>query len=81
LDGYLAQQKQGYGDSSGSDGPWLVGNKFSYADFAFIPWQRMAGIFLDPGNYDEAKFPHVKEWLGKMTSRETVEAALKEGNM
>ena len=38
LDGYLAQQKHKYG--AAGDGPWLVGNKFSYADIAFIPWQR-----------------------------------------
>ena len=77
LDGYLAQQKQEHGGSAGSDGPWLVGNKLSYADIAFIPWQRGIGALLAKDEYNEDNFPHVKEWLGKMTSRETVKTVLK----
>jgi glutathione S-transferase len=76
LDGYLAQQKQEHGGSAGSDGPWLVGNKFSYADIAFIPWQRIIGMILEKDEYNEDNFPHVKEWLSKMTSRETVKTVL-----
>ncbi|MCJ1460051.1 hypothetical protein MMC28_010430 [Mycoblastus sanguinarius] len=71
LEGYLAQQKQEHGGSS-DGGPWLVGNKFSYADMAFIPWQRIMGMALPKDEYDEDKFPHVKEWLGKMNSRGAV---------
>lgn len=33
LEGHLQKQDKG------QDGPWLVGNKFSYADLAFVPWQ------------------------------------------
>lgn len=72
LDAYLAQQKQEHGGSAGSDGPWLVGNKFSYADIAFIPWQRVVSMMLQKDEYNEDNFPHVKEWLGKMNSRKTV---------
>ena len=68
LDGHLAQQKQKYG---GNDGPWLVGNKFSYADIAFIPWQILAGR-LGKDEHNDDDFPHVKEWLANMTSREKV---------
>lgn len=72
LDGYLAQQKQEHGGSAGSDGPWLVGNKCSYADLAFIPWQRCIDLMVNKDEFDEDNFPHVKEWMGKMNSRESV---------
>lgn len=72
LEGHLAQQKQKNGGSVGGDGPWLVGNKMSYADIAFVPWQRGAGMAATKDEYDVDNFPHVKEWLGKMTSRESV---------
>ena len=73
LEGYLAQQEQEHG---GSDGPWLVGKKLSYADLAFIPWQKIVGRVLGKDEYNEDNFPHVKEWLSKMTTRETVKTAL-----
>ena len=77
LEAYLAQQKQEHGGSSAdSDGPWLVGNKLSYADLAFIPWQLVVGMALGKDEYDEDKFPYVKEWMGKMTAREKVKVAL-----
>lgn len=73
LEGHLAQQKQKYG---GSGGPWLVGNKLSYADLAFIMWQSMLGKVLEKDQFDEDNFPHVKEWLGNMTSRPKVKTVL-----
>ena len=75
LEAHLAQQKQEQGGSAGSDGPWLVGNKLSYADIAFIPWQRTIGMVIMKDEYNEDDFPHVKEWLGKMTSRESAKKA------
>lgn len=69
LDGFLAQQKEKHGRG---DGPWLVGNKLSYADIAFIPYQRILSMLLEKDVYDADNYPHVKEWLGKMTSHETV---------
>ena len=77
LEGYLAEQKQKYGGgSTDSNGPWLVGNKLSYADIAFIPWQVGVGRMFSKEDYDEDSFPHVKEWLGKMTSRPVVKTVL-----
>ncbi|KAL2040333.1 hypothetical protein N7G274_006776 [Stereocaulon virgatum] len=69
LDAFLAQQKKEHG---GSDGPWLVGNKMSYADIAFIPWQKGVVMTLKKDQYDSDDYPHVKEWLGNMTALETV---------
>ena len=76
LEGYLAQQEQEHGGSAGGDGPWLVGNKLSYADLAFIPWQTIIGKVLEKSEYNEDNFPHLKEWLSKMTTRETVKKVL-----
>jgi glutathione S-transferase len=76
LEGYLAQKKADAGDSHG---PWLVGNKLSYADLAFIPWQwMMVSGLIDKDEYDQNNFPHVTEWYGKMTSRDAVKTAIKE---
>jgi glutathione S-transferase len=76
LEGWLARQKEEHGSSVGFDGPWLVGNKLSYADIAFILWQKIIAVVLDKDEYNEEDFPHVNEWLGRLTSRETVKSAL-----
>lgn len=66
LEGVLAQRGRG------GDGPWLVGGKCSFADIAFVPWQKIIAAVLAKEEYDEDKFPHVKEWLGKMSARDSV---------
>ncbi|KAL9110353.1 MAG: hypothetical protein Q9227_005084 [Pyrenula ochraceoflavens] len=68
LEGWLAQQKEKYG-GSGGDGPWLVGNRMSYADLSFVMWQRVIAMILDKDDYDPGKYPNMKEWLGKMETR------------
>ena len=73
LDKYLAQQKEEHG---GSDGPWLVGNKMSFADLAFVTWQGLLGRLFEKDEYDEENYPHVKEWIGKMMSREAAKTVL-----
>ena len=72
LEGHLAAQKV----ASGNDGPWLVGDKFSYADLAFIPWQSLISGVFSPDQYSEDNFPHVKQWMGKMSAREAVKVAM-----
>ncbi|KAF1987126.1 glutathione transferase 2 [Aulographum hederae CBS 113979] len=72
LDGHLAKQKE----AAGSDGMWLVGNKLSYADLAFVSWQSIAGMFLSPEEFSPDKYPHVKEWLGKMMERPAVKEVM-----
>jgi len=72
LEGYLAKQVV----EAGSDGPWLVGNKCSYADIAFVSWQIIITMVVNKEAYDVDNFPHVKEWLRKMSARKGVEAAM-----
>jgi glutathione S-transferase len=76
LESHLAKQKEEHGSKAGFDGPWLVGNKLSYADLAWVPWQRgLPRLFeLDGRTFDEDEFPLVKEWLAKMNARETVKS-------
>ncbi|KAI4099958.1 MAG: hypothetical protein L6R37_005754 [Teloschistes peruensis] len=77
LEDHLKQQKQLYAEKApGSDGPWLVGNKLSYADIAFVPWQVHVGKYMEKDAYDVDHFPLVKEWLGKMTSRKAIKDIL-----
>ena len=75
LEGHLATQKtQNRKDASESAGPWLVGNKMSYADLAFVPYQTMIYMILSKEEYNEDNFPHVKQWLGRMHACKSVQA-------
>lgn len=77
LEGHLARQKVEFGSKDGFDGPWLVGNKLSYVDFAFVPWQVGAmRVFGESGQYSDVEFPLVKEWLAKLSARESVKKAM-----
>lgn len=67
LEGHLEKQKS---EAAGGEGPWLVGGKFSYADLAFVPWQDFAPKVVKGFNADE--YPVVKDWMERMTGRESV---------
>lgn len=73
LESWLAKQKE---ESSGGDGPWLVGNKMSYADLSFVSWQKVIGVILEKGEYDEEKYPRLHEWIEKMSAREKVKQVI-----
>ncbi|KAJ5852636.1 uncharacterized protein N7529_012021 [Penicillium soppii] len=79
LDKWLGQQKEANADNLG-DGPWLVGNKLSYADIAFIPWQAGAHMSFSEDGFNLDEFPHEKEWFERMTSREAIKAVLDSSN-
>lgn len=71
LDKWLAKQKEEHAASPG-DGPWLVGNKMSYADLAFISWQRTAHTHFKEHGFDPEQFPNVVDWYNRMTSHPIV---------
>ncbi|KAK0616370.1 glutathione S-transferase [Immersiella caudata] len=77
LEGWLEKQKEIYGGEG--DGPWLVGNKLSFADLSFIPWQKTVERAL-PDEYSVDEFPLVKEWLGKLAARPSVIKTFKEAD-
>jgi glutathione S-transferase len=76
LESYLTQQETEHAGSAGFDGPWLVGNKISYADMSFITYQTIVGVVFEKDEYDVDNFPHVKDWLRRMSSRPGVKSAL-----
>ncbi|CAG8258903.1 unnamed protein product [Penicillium salamii] len=75
LDKWLGNQKEANSANLG-DGPWLVGNKLSYADISFIPWQAAAHMALNDEGFDANEFPHAKDWFERMASRKEIKAVL-----
>lgn len=76
LEGFLAEKKQAQQASGGSDGPWLVGDRYSYADIAFIPWQTTIAAVIETENFDTDEYPIVKDWLERMKSRDSIKTVL-----
>lgn len=57
-----------------ADKEYLVGDKFSYVDLAFIPWFFVVTLFdIDLAS----EFPNVEAWLNRQKARPAVEKALK----
>ncbi|KAJ5132769.1 hypothetical protein N7448_006927 [Penicillium atrosanguineum] len=75
LEARLAKQKEANKDNL-ENGPWLVGNKVSYADVSFIPWQRAASSALTENGFSEEEFPLVRDWLQRMYAQKGVQAVL-----
>ena len=76
LEKHLAEQEQEYGSGGSSNGPWLVGNKLSYVDLAFLPWHVVIGVILEKDEFNEEKFPHVKDWMDRLAKREKVKTVM-----
>jgi glutathione S-transferase len=57
---------------------YFVGDKFSFVDVAFFPWQSNVSFVFDEG-FDAAKeFPHVEAWLNRLKARPAVVKAIEE---
>ncbi|CBX93478.1 hypothetical protein IAQ61_009172 [Plenodomus lingam] len=69
LESHLKQQPKG------SDGPWLVGGKFSYADLAFVPWQ-LGAMKMLADKVDLSEFTEVKGWIERMMKKETISGTM-----
>ncbi len=72
LEGHLQKQKA----KAGEDGPWLVGNKYSYADVSFVVWQLLATTRFRGELFNPDKYPAVKDWLRRMVARKAVREVL-----
>ncbi|CAG9986255.1 unnamed protein product [Clonostachys byssicola] len=49
---------------------WLVGDRITYADLAFVPWNDLLDATLGvPADKKFEGFPNVKEWHERMTKR------------
>jgi glutathione S-transferase len=75
LEGHLAKQQDTFGGGNG--GPWLVGDKYSYADLSFVAWQTILPLVVkEEDGYTIEKFPVVKGWLRRISQRDGVKAVL-----
>ncbi|KAJ4361371.1 glutathione S- transferase, nitrogen catabolite repression regulator [Neurospora sp. IMI 360204] len=72
MEGHLQTQKDKYG----TEEPWFVGNKFSYVDIAFVPWQYTMRLMLSKDEFDEEKYPLVHGWMERLMAGELVKKAL-----
>lgn len=73
LEGWLAKQKE---ENPSTDGPWLVGDRISYADIAFVQWQRVIGLIISKEEYDMGTFPLLNAWYEKIMARDAVKKGL-----
>lgn len=75
LEGHLARQRETLGEEAikASGGPWLVGNKLSYADLAWVSWQLILLMVVSAEDgLDLAQYPVVADWVARMNKRESV---------
>lgn len=77
LESHLSKQRSAHSDIIG-DGPWLVGNKMTYADMSFLAWQIIVTFFPVPDLYEAGNFPEVFGWLERMKTREGIKKVLDE---
>lgn len=60
---------------------WLVGDKCTYADLAFITWQEIAGTLTkeNPGHFEtERDFPRVHAWYNRMVEKPLLKKLMQE---
>ncbi|KAI7781830.1 glutathione s-transferase ure2 [Diaporthe eres] len=75
LEGHLTRQRETFGEEAleASGGPWLVGNKLSYADLAWVSWQLILPMVVSAEDgLDLAQYPVVADWVARMNKRESV---------
>lgn len=56
---------------------WLVGEKMSYADLSFVPWQQYAEKLFEGEKDFAVEFPRLQQWLHTMRSLESVAEVIK----
>ncbi|TVY92227.1 Glutathione S-transferase-like protein [Lachnellula willkommii] len=63
---------------SKSTSGWLVGDRITYADLAFVTWNNaIAAVFSPfPGRWDATKYPFFQKWHEALLARPTVQKAL-----
>ena len=73
LDGHLKRQKEKYGSE-----PWLVGDRITYADLAFLTFQLFVPDILseDLKPFDLDQFTEVSGWVARLKERPAVKKVL-----
>jgi glutathione S-transferase len=58
---------------------WLVGDKCTYADLAFVTWGSMAPFLFGEEKVDiPGKYPNYNSWMETMMARPAVKATFEE---
>ncbi|PYH83368.1 glutathione S-transferase Ure2-like protein [Aspergillus uvarum CBS 121591] len=60
---------------------WLVGDKCTFVDLCFVPWQELVPFMVrDDAVVRELveQYPNVRAWMGRMKGREEVQKVLRE---
>ncbi|OJD18235.1 hypothetical protein AJ78_01735 [Emergomyces pasteurianus Ep9510] len=57
---------------------WLVGDKCTYADLSFMPWNNRVNMLLEtpPGEDPLAPYPNVQAWQHRMEARDSWKKAM-----
>lgn len=65
--------------------PYLVGDKCTYADLAFVPWGLIIPLIAPDGKIDveskidvEGKYPNYDAWMKRLLERPTVKKVLED---
>ena len=79
LEGHLKKEKEAA--AGVGDGPWLVGNKFSFADLSFLSWHVITPMAITKEVFDlntDEQFPEVKAWFDRMLVSEATKKVIEE---
>ncbi|KAI0383184.1 glutathione transferase [Hypomontagnella monticulosa] len=76
MDGFLGKRRKSLG--LGPDAPvWLVGDKYTYADLSFIPWNTFLPTMFPNGDLNlEQDYPEFFRWHMNMISRPATKKVL-----
>ena len=56
---------------------WLVGNKCTFADLAFVTWNDRVDMLCGaPGSQPLKEFPNVENWHNRMIARDSFKKAM-----
>lgn len=67
LDGVLAAKAKAAGHAGPEDPVWLVGDKMTFADMAFVPWNfRLSEVLLQSWDEVWAGLPYARAWHERM---------------
>lgn len=55
---------------------WLVGDKCTYADLAFVMWTTQIGYIMRNYDWNIAEYPNSKRWQEAMLARDSLKRVM-----
>jgi len=65
-------------DSALANRKYLVGDKLTIADIAFVPWDMNIAFLLGGSSYDISKYTNFKRWHDEVSTKPAIKAVLDE---